>query len=34
MFRQLDTPISTEQYAIGFKKGNDRASRSGTEYTQ
>ena len=22
MFRQLDTPISTEQYAIGFKKGN------------
>ena len=23
MFRQLDTPISTEQYAIGFKKGNE-----------
>ena len=22
MFRQLDTPISTEQYGIGFKKGN------------
>lgn len=34
MFRQLDTPISTEQYAIGFKKGNTELRDPGTEYTQ
>ena len=37
MFRQLDTPISTEQYAIGFKKGNtelcDQVQNTPVSYT-